>query len=194
MGQPNNLTANVKNNGPDDAVGVTVEFYRLFFGIAGQYSDWTPLGTTDSFNITMNTEVVSPNVTWSPPEAGQNATNLDLTINTTLPPKAGAVIDPPGPYNITASGNVSATLMVFLPPPPDLTRGTWYNVTVYGKYANGIVYGSFTVRIYVPVGGVMVPVNQIDLLAPFIGLTSAILGVTAAAAVFAKRVKRRKQT
>jgi len=44
------------------------------------------------------------------------------------------------------------------------------------------------------VGGVIIPLDKVDLLAPFIGLTSAVLGVTAAASVFAKRIKRRKKT
>jgi hypothetical protein len=45
----------------------------------------------------------------------------------------------------------------------------------------------------VPVGGVFVPVNKLGLLAPYIGLTSTTLVATVAAAVYVKRVKRRKE-
>lgn len=43
------------------------------------------------------------------------------------------------------------------------------------------------------VGGVLAPINKLGLLAPYIGLTSTIVVATAATAIYARRVKRRKQ-
>ena len=45
----------------------------------------------------------------------------------------------------------------------------------------------------VPVGGVWIPVDKLGLLAPYIGLASTIIAATAATAIYARRVKRRKQ-
>ena len=44
-----------------------------------------------------------------------------------------------------------------------------------------------------PVGGIMVPVDKLGLLAPYIGLASTILVATVAAGIYVKRVKRRKE-
>lgn len=43
------------------------------------------------------------------------------------------------------------------------------------------------------VGGVWIPVDKFGLLAPYIGLASTILVATVATAIYAKRVKRRKE-
>jgi len=43
------------------------------------------------------------------------------------------------------------------------------------------------------VGGIVVPVDKFGLLAPYIGLSSTILVATVATAIYAKRVKRRKE-
>jgi hypothetical protein len=42
-------------------------------------------------------------------------------------------------------------------------------------------------------GGVIIPVNKFSLLAPWLGLGSTILVATVATAVYARRVKRRKE-
>jgi len=44
-----------------------------------------------------------------------------------------------------------------------------------------------------PVGGIVLPVDKLALLAPYIGLASTILVTTAATAIYVKRVKRRKK-
>jgi len=44
-----------------------------------------------------------------------------------------------------------------------------------------------------PVGGVWVPVDKLGLLAPYIGLASTIIVATAATAIYAKRVRPRKE-
>jgi hypothetical protein len=43
------------------------------------------------------------------------------------------------------------------------------------------------------VGGITVPVDRFGLLAPYIGLTSTIIGAVVATAIYAKRVKRKKE-
>ena len=43
------------------------------------------------------------------------------------------------------------------------------------------------------VGGIAIPVDKLGLLAPYVGLASTTLAVTVAAAVYVKRVKRRKE-
>ena len=45
----------------------------------------------------------------------------------------------------------------------------------------------------IPVGGIWIPVDKFGLLAPYIGLASTIVAATAATAIYAKRVKRRKE-
>lgn len=44
-----------------------------------------------------------------------------------------------------------------------------------------------------PVGGFCIPVDKLNLLAPYIGLASTILAATAATAIYVKRVKYRKE-
>jgi hypothetical protein len=44
-----------------------------------------------------------------------------------------------------------------------------------------------------PVGGIVVPVDKLALLAPYIGLASTIVVATVATAIYTKRVKRRKE-
>jgi len=44
-----------------------------------------------------------------------------------------------------------------------------------------------------PVGGIWITPNKLELLAPYIGLTSTIVVATAATAIYVKRVKRRKK-
>ena len=44
-----------------------------------------------------------------------------------------------------------------------------------------------------PVGGIVVPVDKLALLAPYIALASTILVATAATTIYVKRVKRRKE-
>ena len=48
-------------------------------------------------------------------------------------------------------------------------------------------------RLWYSVGGVSIPIDKLGLLAPYIGLASTIIVVTAATAIYAKRVKRRKE-
>ena len=54
-----------------------------------------------------------------------------------------------------------------------------------------IIDGSVTQT--APVGGIWVPVDKFSLLAPYIGLVSAILAATAATAIYAKRIEHRKK-
>lgn len=42
-------------------------------------------------------------------------------------------------------------------------------------------------------GGVVVPIDKLGLVAPYIGLASTIIGATVATAISVKRVKRRKE-
>ena len=44
-----------------------------------------------------------------------------------------------------------------------------------------------------PVGGILIPIDKLGLLAPYIGLASTIVVATAATAIYVKRVKRRKE-
>jgi hypothetical protein len=127
------------------------------------------------------------------PEAGTPFTGLTLMTNATLPPDSKLTIEPPGPYDVPVNGSIDVNMTIELPPAP-FYRGDHnsYNVTIRGMYANGTIYGGLTVIIDT-VGGVMVPIDKVDLLAPFLGVTSTILGVTIAAATLAKRVKRRKE-
>jgi hypothetical protein len=48
-------------------------------------------------------------------------------------------------------------------------------------------------KIYPTVGGVLVSVDKLGLLAPYIGVASTILVATAATAIYVRRVKRRKE-
>jgi hypothetical protein len=66
--------------------------------------------------------------------------------------------------------------------------------------AGGYVYiGSWDDNVYAfgtppaPVGGVMIPVDKLALLAPYIGLASTILVAAAVAVVYVKRVKLGKE-
>jgi hypothetical protein len=43
------------------------------------------------------------------------------------------------------------------------------------------------------VGGIVVPIDKLGLLAPYIGLASTILAATVASTVYVKRIKRRKE-
>jgi hypothetical protein len=43
------------------------------------------------------------------------------------------------------------------------------------------------------VGGIVIPINSFDLLAPYIGFASTILAATVTMAVYVKRVRRRKE-
>jgi hypothetical protein len=52
---------------------------------------------------------------------------------------------------------------------------------------------NLTGRLYMAVGGIVVPVDKFGLLAPYIGLPSAIVIGAVAAVVYVKRVKRRKE-
>lgn len=58
--------------------------------------------------------------------------------------------------------------------------------TNVGSYSASFVHPS-------KVGGVVVPVDKLSLLAPYIGLASTILAATVASTVYVKRVKRRKE-
>jgi hypothetical protein len=53
--------------------------------------------------------------------------------------------------------------------------------------------GSFDNRGLEPVGGILIPVDKLGLLAPYIGLTSTIVVAAAATAIYVKRVGRRKE-
>jgi len=59
----------------------------------------------------------------------------------------------------------------------------------FGRDAAGVI----TVTYSSAVGGIIVPTDKFGLLAPYIGLASTILVATVATAVYAKRVKRRKE-
>jgi hypothetical protein len=54
-------------------------------------------------------------------------------------------------------------------------------------------YGDHEIAPCEGVGGVMVPIDKLGLLAPYIGLASTILIATATTAIYVKRVKRRKE-
>jgi len=70
----------------------------------------------------------------------------------------------------------------------DYDQFTW---EAYG--ANDILVDSGPVLFLSPVGGILVPVDRFGLLAPYIGLASAIMASTVATAVYIKRTKRKKE-
>ena len=86
--------------------------------------------------------------------------------------------------NVTISGNTIIT---------DLANGL-HNLIVYGNDTNGymsysdIVY--FTVQTQ-PVGGIYIPVNKLELLAPYIVLATTIILATVATALFVKYKKKK---
>jgi hypothetical protein len=64
----------------------------------------------------------------------------------------------------------------------------------YVEYdAFGVPFKSGTIYNVEAVGGIVIPVDKLSLLAPYIGLSSTILVATVATAVYVKRVKRRKE-
>jgi len=81
---------------------------------------------------------------------------------------------------------------------PILPGETWswvFDETVklqYYSFERLWITGNVTVK-SLPVGGFMVPVDKFALLAPYIGVASTILVATAATAIYAKRVKRKKK-
>jgi len=63
----------------------------------------------------------------------------------------------------------------------------WDDPSTWGKACSSDNWACF------PVGGILVPVDKFGLLAPYIGVASTILVATAATAIYAKRVKRKKK-
>ena len=86
-------------------------------------------------------------------------------------------------------------------------RGDWY------VEIRGLLYTKHTVKVHAsdtppvgdndvwyfgipalsPVGGIAIPIDKLGLLAPYIGLASTIVVATVVTAIYAKRVKRRKE-
>ena len=72
------------------------------------------------------------------------------------------------------------------------TDPTVRHLTHSGEYIIYDLEGNFVEHGGV-VGGIWVPVDKFALLAPYIGLVSTIVAATVATAIYAKRVKRRKE-
>ena len=76
------------------------------------------------------------------------------------------------------------------------TEGT-YKVRLFFSFTSGGIKfplsGTFVRNGNASVGGIIVPVDKVDLLGPYIGLASTIVVATVATAIYAKRVKRRKE-
>jgi hypothetical protein len=88
-----------------------------------------------------------------------------------------------------------------IPAGSEVWVGTVWTPNSYGSYEwrtmdfHGLNYWTGT-KVAAPqtrVGGVVVSVDKLGLLAPYIGLASTILVATVATAVYVKRVKRRKE-
>jgi hypothetical protein len=96
------------------------------------------------------------------------------------------------PYDIPINGSVQLELNVELPKNASIRV---YTATVTALFENGTAYGGFGIETHVEavVGGTWVPVDKINLIAPYIGLTTAILGITIASAAYVKRFKRKKE-
>ena len=108
---------------------------------------------------------------------------------------------PDGVYDITLIGTSAETynLVVELATLEKITTHTYTGDIIAGQILEsevGISEGEMTstppVLAY-PVGGIYIPVNKLDLLAPYIGLVSTILVATAATAIYVKHAKRRKK-
>ena len=72
----------------------------------------------------------------------------------------------------------------------DFSQTLWNDPDV----VSAIVGNSFFLLVSYPgVGGFVVPIDKLGLLAPYVGLASTILVATVATALYVKRVKHRKE-
>jgi hypothetical protein len=83
-------------------------------------------------------------------------------------------------------------------PTPIVTYPGTYKYTVElhdakGGLGNIVASKDPTLQVLAPVGGFVIPVDKLGLLAPYIGLASTITVATAVVAVCIKRVRRRKE-
>jgi hypothetical protein len=112
---------------------------------------------------------------------------------------SGAIVSLPQSVYTPVNGSAPATLSIYV---PSGQPGS-FNVTVTATYQNGTAYGGFLEEVnpISSVGGFVVPVDRLALLAtlmasyaPSIGLALiAIIAAAVAATIYVKRAKRRKE-
>jgi hypothetical protein len=127
---------------------------------------------------------------WAPEFNKPFTVNLTFTTSN-LPP--GAIVSLPQSVDTPINGSTHATLSISNPSGQPTAS---FNVTVTATYQNGTAYGGFLEEVTIPivgVGGIVVPVDKLGLLAPYVGFASTILVGAVASTVYVKRVKRRKE-
>ena len=122
------------------------------------------------------------------------ASTKTMTVQLAYTNVSGWAIEPSFPQSYSIPPNQNRTLFLSISPPESEPVGTIGVVEIRG-YIDGEEAGGAGVVVRVveaAVGGALVPVDKLGLLAPYIALASTIVAVTATTAIYAKRVKRRK--
>jgi len=184
----------------------------------GFYVDGSPVSgaTNPTYTYTPpspSTHTIHLRVTDSV-QATKNSNTAQVTVNPTLQVSispSSAVIEPGQSVSFTSSVSGGTPPYAYQwykngAPVSGATGSTWtFTSTSTGSYEIylrvtdnvGATRNSNTAHVTVeeeqPVGGIWIPVDKLGLLAPYIGLASIILVATAATAIYAKRVKRRKE-
>lgn len=126
-----------------------------------------------------------------PPILNMSGTNLRINV-TGLPTGTEMHFLPrPPPYDIEANQSLDLELNIEL---PENATNTLYDIIVEGFDENGTAYGGFGIQMKLgAVGGIWLPIDKLGLMIPYVGLSSAMLGITVASAIYARRIKRRQK-
>ena len=130
--------------------------------------DWTSQGGPVQPGILSRIDILVPAFVWDAAGGGYMLTRVSWSAGISL-------------------GVPSGLNCVFLDVDSDGT------VQLYDRFY-AVDPGEITFTYEPVVGGIVVPTDKFGLLAPYIGLASTIMFATAASVVYARRVKRRKET
>jgi hypothetical protein len=202
------IKAHCNTEGVDISVGITMDGSPTGYNTPHTF---TGLTGTHTFTVPSTDPSGHPFKQWN---TGSTSTTITITGGgtytayyeaavtyyfLTIFPSVGGTTNPsPGTYSYQAGTVVSVTAIPYTnymfdhweldganpgsTNPISITMNTNHNLSA--------------VFIYSPspgVGGIVIPVDKFALLAPYIGLASTVIVATVATAIYAKRVKRRKE-
>jgi hypothetical protein len=111
------------------------------------------------------------------------------TLNvSSITPNASSIVKPPTYSNVTAIAQMGPSSVII-----SLPTGHMANETEIVTVTVGEAGGAAAAYTTSPVGGVVVPIDKLALLTPYIGLASTILVAAVASIVYVKHVKRREE-
>jgi len=197
----------------DTQFGATGEYASITLSVHAQFSNCgvdhntaerigisPDLGYGENFDVQLNLDVNDAEPPTTVTITEQIPTGFTFVAATPTQTSISYITDPEDGLEITevnwvfSEGDVYDRTIVYTVTCPSTYAIEYFGGETESDGKTMVTFGQSKVTVGVSVvGGLLLPIDKLGLLAPYIGLASTIVVATVATAVYAKRVKRRKE-